>query len=419
MAANASPARQSVEGVFAVELPRGARLVGPPVVQEDGSYAIPAVMELQELFCPCCRSRMVSHGYGDPRKVTLCPINCRPAVLHLKPQRYICPACRDNPDAKTKTVTPAPPWIAANHRMSLVTLDNIGKQALARPAAEVGRAFGVSEATVRVLRDERVADLRRSHTLPVPDILGVDGFQSGKMRMTNLTDIVARRPFDLWPVGEKDKDAVAALTQYFRALDGLESVSFVMMDMSDVLRSAVRNVKPRQEIIACGLHVVKMILKSQWEAAKKFASGVKISVDARRVLISSLLNKYTLTDTEQEALDRYLATNRPLQQAYHHGLEFRGIVRCESCRQAEARYAQWFQKDLPQAVSTCFSNVRQKWPSWRKEILTIADVSSARTNNYTENRNQRVEAIHQACPGIGFDALRNRYLFSSSIFQDG
>lgn len=358
-------------------------------------------MEQRIHKCPNCgkyTSRV--HDYRM-QKIKDVPSFGLKTILHVRKRRHVCPCCGKRFYEKIDFL---PKYHRITNRLWGYVLgclsDTVSLKSIAKEVA-------LSETSIARMID------RTSFTLKtLPEAIAIDEFKGnaeGEKFQCILTNPKKHKVLDILPSRKAEN-----LYEYFSTFETRREVKYVVMDMSPLFRSVVKNTFPNAEIIADKYHVVRQV---SWafenvrkKEQKRFSDYRRKYFKRSRTLLLKDKSKLSRDELEQVAL--MLETSKPLALAYYLKNEFYDVMHAKDIYEAKKKLGDWFLKaqtaNLPE-----FQNCINTFTNWEKEILNIFRYSLS--NGYTEGCNNKIKVLKRVSYGVkNFSRFRKRILLSMS-----
>lgn len=291
----------------------------------------------RKIKCPCCGKRtLVKNGCRHRNIITL-PIGMRRTILHMKVQRYKCKECEYDQQERIRFTTGNRSY---SHRFAKFVVDLLRGATLQQVAAWLH----VSWDTVK---DIHCTYLKRHYAPPSLDgveSIGIDEFavRKGHKYKTIVVDLKTGR---ILYVGHGRSEE--SLTKFWRRVKKKNvDIKYVATDMSDAFSNSVRNNAPKAVHIFDHFHVIKLMNEKLDDIRREVVN--KEEDEERKKLIKGtryilLANEENIRENDKGAhkLDKALALNTPLTQAYYLKEDLREIYRQPDKAKAEYKLNEW------------------------------------------------------------------------------
>lgn len=350
--------------------------------------------------CPVCNTITDTvHDYRE-QAIRDIPMLGKSVVLIMRKRRYVCPSC-----AKRFIETSS---LLTRYKRMTNRLQHyiISRFASPRSATSIAKECRCSVSTVM-----RLFGIVSYPKPQLPPVIAIDEFKGnagGRKFQCILSDAASKKLLDILP-SRKTEDLYA----YFNAfsMEERSRVKYVVMDLSPLFSSVVRQCFPNAKIVADKFHVVRL---ANWameairkEEQKKFAKSRRIYFKKSRWIL--LKRKAKLKEDEMLQLSNMLAVSERLRKAYLLKEEFYDMINSPDQKQLVTRWKAW-QDSVLEAKLPSFTKLAETVSKWNKEILTA--VATGYSNGFIEGCNNRTKVLKRVCYGVrNFERFRNRILY--------
>jgi transposase len=409
----------------------------PPVEERDFSIWVKAEQFPKLVSCPTCgcanEKQFIKNG-TYPQTLRHAPRGLKSVYVEVQRQCYLCRQC--NTATRHPLTTVHDKW-----RETPALVEYIGKMALLCTQAEVSRLSGLPTKTVREILADYCEHLEATVKFETPRVLGLDGVHArvepeeteevqqgkgavrlklviGKMRRKKsvrkecicVTDIGRGFAIDLWP-GATKNDVIHHLKQI--PYDERIKIRIVVIDMSPVLRAAVKEALPWAVIVIDQFHILKKANEGIDKVRKRLRAKTRRVKGQLTMCKRELLRKHRDPCKPRETpaeLKLWFERFPELRMAYEVK-ESCFEIRYSSCKQtALRRYRRWLQA-FPLELRGDFKQLRTSLREWEEEIFNYFEHRF--TNAFTEERNRLVKDILRETRGCHFRTLRARVIYGS------
>lgn len=289
--------------------------------------------------CPCCGKRtLVKNGYRYRDILTL-PVGMKRTILHMKVQRYKCKECGYDQQERISFTTGGRSYTHCFARFVVDLLKGATLQ-------QVASWLHISWDTVKEIHSTYLKRRYSPPSLEGVEYIGIDEFAvlKGHKYKTIVVDLVTGR---ILYVG--DGKSEQSLEKFWKRVrkKGV-NIKYVSTDMSDAFINSVRHNAPQAVLVFDHFHVVKLmnekldeirceVMRNQTdEQMKALIKGTKYIL---------LANEENIREDERGArkLDRALALNTPLTQAYYLKEDLRQIYKQENRDDAKTKLDEWIE----------------------------------------------------------------------------
>ena len=353
--------------------------------------------------CPSCNCSTSSiHDYRV-QPIKDIPNPATNITIFLRKRRYVCIACskrcrEDNPFIYR--------YQRMTNRLKAYIISNFAKL---KPASDIASDSNCSVTTAIRLFDN-VSYCKPS----LPEVIAIDEFKGnagGHKFQCLIANPKHRKVLDILPTRTADD-----LYQYFTSysLEERLKVKYIVMDLSTLFRSVMKNCFPNAKIVADKFHVCRL---ANWalesvrkEVQKQFSDYRRKYFKKSRWIL--LKRREKLTEAESVQLANMLTVSDKLRKAYLLKESFYELFESSNNTEYVSRL-----KVLQELVHkerlpkfTTFLNTITKW---HDEILRA--IATGYTNGYVEGLNNRTKVLKRISYGVrNFERFRNRILYISN-----
>ena len=352
--------------------------------------------------CPRCKTITSKvHDYRT-QYVKDAPSFNQKVILKIHKRRHVCPLCG-------KRFYEHIPLLAKYQRTTQRTwsfvIDGLsGVQSM----KEIASDANISPPTVA-----RILDHMSYSCSHLPSVISLDEFKGnadGEKYQCILTDPAKKRVIDILP-----KRSTESLCRYFTSfsINDRRQVKYVVIDMSNVFRSAAGSCFPSAKIVADKFHILRLVTWAFEDMRKKVQK--EFHEHRRRYFKRSkwlmLKDPKDLTEEQLEQLSHMLELSKPLAEAYYLLHEFRELIHSKDVYEAKKNLNNWYMHvgATDHEIFARFYKCVETFSKWEQEILNAFE--SGFTNGYTEGCNNKIKVIKRNAYGIrNFKRLRTRIL---------
>lgn len=286
--------------------------------------------------CPCCGEyTLVKNGYRY-RNIHALPIGSTKTILHMKVQRYKCKECGNDDYERVS-------FVKGNRSYSNRFAKYVVDLLRAMTIQEVSKRLGVSWDVVKDIHTTYLKSHYSKPSLQGVQCIGIDEFavRKGHVYKTIVVDLISGR---ILHVGD-GKGADALTTFWKRVRKRKVQIKYVATDMSSAFSKSVRENTPDAIHVFDHFHVIKLMNDTLDKVrrelvAKEEDEGKKKLIKGTRYLL--LANGEKMTDEKgRTKLQKALAMNEPLSQAYYLKEDLREIYNQRTINEAEERLNSW------------------------------------------------------------------------------
>jgi len=350
--------------------------------------------------CPACSTDTDTvHDYRQ-QVVRDIPILGKSVLCVVRKRRYVCNSCGKR-FYETSSLLPRYQRMTNRLQQYIISL-------FARPRSATSIAQECRCSVSTVMRYFGVVSYPKPQLSPVIAIDEFKGNAGGHKFQCILSDPANKKLLDILP-SRKTEDLYAYFTSF--SMEERSQVKYVVMDLSPLFSSVVRQCFPNAKIVADKFHVVRL---ANWameairkEEQKKFAKYRRIYFKKSRWIL--LKRKAKLKEDEMIHLTNMLAVSERLRKAYLLKEEFYDMINSPDLEQLVKRWKAW-QDSVLDAGLPSFTKLAETASKWSHEILTAA--TTGYSNGFIEGCNNRTKVLKRVCYGVrNFDRFRNRILY--------
>lgn len=347
--------------------------------------------------CPNCQSITSKiHDYRN-QKVKDISILIKPVILVIRKRRYVCKHCN-------KRFYENIYFLGRYKRMSTRLIGFIIDRLRENYSMKsVARECRLSISTVI-----RVFDLISYTNKELPSVISIDEFKGttdkGKYQCI-IADPVNKRVLDILP----DRELVN-VKDYLKSFKSRENVQYVVMDMWEPYKLAVKRALPNAQIVIDKFHFIRhnawAIERVRKEVQENMPDHLRKYMKKSKKLL--LAKKENLSAESKHKLAHMLELSNKLRKAYILKEKFYWVMKAENSKKARRRLNRWYKLvnkfNLPQ-----YNYMVNTIKNWEPEILLSFDVPY--TNGCIEGFNNKIKVIKRNAFGYKrFTRFRNRIL---------
>lgn len=351
--------------------------------------------------CPTCGSNTDKiHDYRI-QKMKHIPLPHKHYDLFLRKRRYVCPVC-------SKRFDESYPFLAKYQRMT-----NLLKQFVISQFSNIKSASSIAkQSNISVTTALRLFDSVSFPKPLLPEVFSIDEFKGnadGEKFQCLLVNPKKKETLDVLKKRKLDY-----LCEYFASfpMQQRANVKYVVMDLSNLFRCAVKSSFPNAKIVADRFHVCRL---ANWameqvrkQVQKEFSNHRRKYFKRSRFLLLRR-HKNLRTPEQAEQLANMLDVSEKLKHAYRLKEKFYEIMDSADSKEYLQRFKKWQDEVLRYDIGA-FNKLMKTFMEWKDEI--IAAISTGYSNGYIEGCNNRTKVLKRTCYGLRrFDRLRNRILY--------
>jgi transposase len=360
----------------------------------DSTIMISGFFPSFKASCPCCGSNdSAVHRKNRHAHARMPTVNGHPAILRYRRNSFKCNQCG-------RCFTPPVPEVSNKHKVTTSLQDQIQRMASDHSFTQIEREVGVHRTIACRIFTNHSETVRRMETKVTPSILGIDSLHLGDS-LTVLTDLDNHSTYDLWPVGERSKNARKELRKHFSRISHPENVKAVVIDMSYLLRKLTRKFLSGTAIIIDKWHVLRMHERhfQKWSRSKKL--GYRKAL--RRLRGTSIDAISSLSAEDRTGISLDLIKEQQVRGTILG--KFYLIYQAKNREEAEERFEAW-RSEIERHNLHGYKYLIEFTYRCKKEILAYFDFNQKYTAAFTESTNGLLKARYVAGRGYRFESLR-------------
>lgn len=351
--------------------------------------------------CPNCGNITKNiHDYRVQR-IKDVAILVKPVILVLRKRRYICKHCKKRFSENTN-------YLGKYKRMSTRLIGYV----LTRLRQNYSMKSVAQECNITIPLVMRLFDLISYTNKELPEVISIDEFKGttdkGKYQCI-IADPVNRKVLDIL----EDREMVK-VKDYFKSFDKRDLVKYVVIDMWEPYKQAVKASLPNAQIVIDRFHFVRHNVWALERVRKEVQENMpdhlrKYMKRSKRLLLAKREN---LKPEAKHRLAHMLELSNRLRKAYILKEKFYWVMKSDSSIKAKRRLNRWYKlvRKLNMPEYEIMVNTLRNWET---EILVSFDVPY--TNGCIEGFNNKVKVIKRNAFGYkNFKRFRNRILHCCS-----
>lgn len=369
---------------------------------EQNSSTILLTVEMQRRPCACPDCGTLTDAIHDYRtqRVKDCPIQGKAVFWIYRKRRYRCPHCGKRFYEANYLL---PKWHRLTNRLALQAIQQLS---LKISRKELAAMMHVSPSTIG--RWLQLVECGKPSRLP--RVLSIDEFRGnteyGKFQCI-LTDPLHKRVLDVLPSFKEEE-----IYRYLSSFSNRNDVRYFVTDMKKEYATLAKRLFPSATIVIDRFHVVRYCTWALENVRKRVQK--KLLPEQRRYFKRSrkllLAHMDRLSPESMDAVNRMLAFDRDLREAYLLKEKFYRFMASENSQQARQRLREFrtfaFVADIPEFQS-CLTMLQ----NWQEYILNAFDCPYS--NAFTEGCNNSVKVLKRIAYGYrNFHNFRRRILIT-------
>ena len=363
----------------------------------SNSKIIELKIKQQSVICPTCGNITSKvHDYRT-QYVKDVPMLGFKTILKIHKRRYACQACGKH---FFENINILPKYQRTTNRLWGYVLSELHQTYSMKSIAE---RVSLSQTSIA-----RILDYTSFSLNTLPEVIAIDEFRGNagnEKFQCILTNPKTHQILDILP-RRRSED----LYKYFSKFDNRRDVKYIVMDMSSLFRSVIKNCFPNAIIIADKYHVQRQV---SWalENVRKRVQGEfhenrrKYFKRSRTLLLKKLSS---LNEDELEQLSHMLELSKDLAKAYYLTQEFYEVMSSKNLEEAKKRLSNWYLHYQVAGLKE-FDSAFRAFSNWENEILNIFRTNLS--NGFTEGCNNKIKVIKRNAFGVrNFERFRKRIL---------
>jgi len=381
-------------------------------INRAGDIVITVESRLKGTKCrKCGRQIDKRHGYDKWIELQHLSILGRRSYIRLRPKRYRCYECDNNP-----TTTQQLEWYQPRCSITKPFEDQLLLQLVNSTIEDVSRKEAIGSDTVVGVIERRVEQSVNWDEFDKLDVLGIDEIALRKGRKNFVAIITVRQANGdvsvLTILPDRKKATVKQFLETIpRRLQA--TIDTVCTDMWDGYVHAVKEVLGTEvTIVIDRFHVAKSYREGVDKLRKRECKRLKQELpetaykQLKGVMWALRKNKRDLEQAEKELLARLFVHTPTLQSAYELREELTTIFEMRITKdEAKLKIEAWQQK-IEDSDLTCFNSFLTTLNNWFPEILNY--FQHRHSSGFVEGFNNKIKTLKRRCYGI-FDV--------SNLFQ--
>jgi transposase len=350
----------------------------------------------------CGQEATKFHGYGEPLRLRHLPAFNRKVYLHLRPKRYACLHCAEEP-----TTTRGDDWYDAKAGTTRALAEFLLLEIVGSTLSDVGLKHDVSYDLLRGLLKRYVSDQvdwSQFNQLPV---LGLDEISLLKGHRDFVTVVSTRdnqgEPVVLAVLKGREKETVMAFLKSIP--EQLRStIRQVCTDLYEGFANAVKAVVPQAHVVADRFHVSKLFRAAADTLRKSEMRQIKDSLQPdvyarfKGVLWAWRRNLDDLSEEELALLERLFECSPRLRQAHKLREELYQIFETNHTKESGTRAIRAWIKKVERSGLDCFDKFLATLETWMNEITNY--FLSRLSSGWVEGLNNKIKVLKRRCYGM-------------------
>lgn len=350
----------------------------------------------------CGREIKEFHGHDDPIQLRHLPMLGHKVYIRLRPKRYICRYCSDNP-----TSTLQLEWYDSRSPHTKTYEKYILLQLVNSTIEDISIKEDVGYKAIEAILDRHISHEVNWDEYDKLKELGIDEISLKKGHKDFVTIVIAR-PTEteieiLAVLPDKRKETVKKFLESIPARLK-RTIKKVCTDLYDGFINAVKEALPRAKVVGDRFHVAKLyrdcadaLRKKELKRLKKKLSKEKLA-EIKGAMWAFRKNKADLEPEEQELLNRFFEHSPKAQLAYKFRERLTSIFEQDLSKEEAARKIKIWRKQVKASGLTCFDSFFTTLDNWLDEITNY--FVGRDNSGYVEGFNNKLKVLKRRCYGI-------------------
>jgi transposase len=370
---------------------------------EAGEYIITVESTLFHATCPTCGRKITKfHGHADWVTLRHLSILGTPVYIRLRPRRYQCPYCPDEPTTNQQL-----PWHEPNSPNTKPYEEHVLLQLINSTPQDVSLKEGLGYDAVRGIVDRHIArevDWVRLHAI---DVLGLDEVAMRKGRHDYVVIVSARLANGCTTVSavlpNREKNTVKAFLQTTpKRLQ--RTIHSVCTDMYLGYIKAAKEVLGSAVVVVDRYHVAQKYRESADALRRKERKRLKQELSEeeyesiKATMWAFRKNSASLTPNEALSLEHLFEHSPQRFLAYTFREELTAIFEQDLTKEGAIREIEDWQTRVAESELTCFDGILTTLDTYMDEITNY--FLSRHTSGFVEGVNNKIKVLKHRCYGI-------------------
>lgn len=372
-------------------------------INEAGEYIITVESTLEHATCPNC-GRRITKFHGHAAWITLRHLSIlgTPVYIRLRPKRYKCPYCSDEPTTNQQLS-----WHEPNSPNTKLYEEHALLQLINSTLQDVSIKEGLGYDTVLGIVDRHIARQVNWDELQQIGVLGLDEVAMRKGRRDYVVIVSARlangRTRVLAVLPDREKSTVKRFLQSIpKRLQC--TIHTVCTDMYLGYINAAKEVLGSAVVVVDRYHVAKKYHESADALRRKERKRLKqaLSEEEYESIKGTMWpfrkNSADLTPNEAETLERLFEYSPSLKLAYTFREELTAIFEQDLTKEEAFREIRDWQMRVVESELTCFDGFLKTLNTYMDEITNY--FLNRHTSGFVEGLNNKIKVLKRRCYGI-------------------
>jgi transposase len=342
------------------------------------------------------------HSYGRLLRLRHMPILGRPVIIEIRPKRFRCPTCDDNP-----TTTQKLDWYDERSPNTKAYDQWLLMQLIGSTISDVARKEQTTYDAVLGALDRRIAAEVSWDQIEELGVLGLDEIALKKGHRDFVVLVTTRdAEGQLKLLGVLADRKLETVEKFLLAIpERLRATAReVCIDMYEGYASAVKKALPQARIVADRFHVAKAYRNCadqlRIEAQRDLKAGLnKEEYEALKgTMWLFRRDPEELDKEERERLALLFECAPDLKRAYDLREKLTGIFETDHSKESGTAAIKRWMKNVSDSGLRCFDSFLTTLENWMDEITNY--FVNRQTSGFVEGFNNKVKVLKRRCYGI-------------------
>jgi transposase len=388
---------------------------------EKGEYIITVESTIEGTNCQKCgREIKEFHGHDDWIKLRHLPILGRKVYIRIRPRRYKCPYCENNP-----TTTQRLDWYEARSPNTKAYEKYLLLQIVNSTVEDVSIKEDIGYDAIEGIIDRYIDNKVNWQQIKKLKLLGLDEISLKKGHRDFVTIVTGRlATAELIILAVLPGRNKATVKKFLESIPKRlkRTIHTVCSDMYDGFINAVKEALPSAMVVADRYHVAKtyrdcadQLRKRETRRLKKILSK-QAQEEIKGAMWAFRKNRKDLKQEQIQLLDRLLSYSPTLEIAYKFREQLTHIFDQKLSKEQAKRKIKNWRKRVQASGLTCFDSFFITLDNWLEEITNY--FVNRNNSGFVEGLNNRIKVIKRRCFGIfNIDHLFQRIFIDLNGYQ--
>lgn len=371
-------------------------------ITAKGDIIITVVSRIDGTTCSKC-GKKIDKRHGCDREITLRHLSIlgRKTYIRIRPVRYRCPYCDNNP-----TTTQKLEWYDLRSPFTKAYEEHVLLLIVNSTVEDISIKEDIGYEAVMGIISRYIAQVVDWSLIKRLEVIGIDEISLKKGHkdfVTIVTGRVSGKTIILGILGDRQK---ATVKKFLKEIPERirKKIVAICSDMYDGFINAAKEVFGKKVIVIDRFHVAKLYRKGLDKLRKKELNRLKkeLSEDEYKklkgVMWAIRKNKDNLSEKELAALECLFSHSSLLKLAYILCNELTDIFERDiSKSEAESKIIRW-KKRVKESGLNCFDSFLSTLDKYIDEITNY--FINRQTSGFVEGLNNKIKVIKRRCYGI-------------------